>query len=163
MDTKKTAQKMKNRMIYLNTKVFTSLQGWAISSASGLLAFFATEKYSFYIVLFAVLADAFFGTWASIARGKFVLSKLGRDTMVKLTSYGAALAMVFMVEKLAHEGGFIGVKVAAAWAIACEFWSMSGSILILWPDAPFFRIMRRQLKGEISSKLGRDVDDILTE
>ncbi len=106
----------------------------------------------------------YFGTIVSISkRKKFALSKLGRLTVFKIISYGAALVVVFMIEKLAHDTGFIGVKVAAGWAAACEFWSMSASILIIWPEAPFFRIMRRQLKGEISAKLGKPLDDILPE
>ena len=145
-------------------KVGGSVYGWLLSSIFAGASFFATEKYCFYLVFVAILLDALFGTIVSISkRKKFALSKLGRLTVFKIISYGAALVVVFMIEKLAHDTGFIGVKVAAGWAAACEFWSMSASILIIWPEAPFFRIMRRQLKGEISAKLGKPLDDILPE
>lgn len=140
-----------------------SLYGWLTFTAASIGAFFAPEKYAFIIVLVAILLDAFFGVLVSIKRGQFLLSKLGRVTLLKITSYGAALVVVYMVEKLAHDTGFIAVKVAAGWAVACEFWSMSASVLILWPEAYFFKIMRKQLKGEIAAKLGQDIDDILPD
>lgn len=140
-----------------------SAYGWLLALMANTAAFFAPEKYSFLLVLVAVVMDALFGTWVSLRSGNFLLSKLGRVTSFKMLSYGASLMLVFMVEKLIHDDGFIGVKVAAAWAVACEFWSMSASILIIWPEAAFFRIMRRHLKGEIAAKLGAEIDDILPE
>lgn len=144
-------------------KLLTTYYGWALASLCSLLTFFATERYAFRVVIAAILIDAVFGTWVSVANGRFMLSKLMRVTLFKFFSYMAALVMVFMVEKLAHDSGFFGVKVVAGWAVACEFWSMSASILIIWPEAAFFKIMRRHLKGEIASKLGTDLDDILPD
>lgn len=162
-----TVEKIINKMINIHFKglqaLASSAWGWVVFAASSIGAFFTPEKYAFLIVLVAILLDALFGILVSIKNGNFFLSKLGRVTILKITSYGAALVVVFMLEKLAHDVGFIGVKVAAGWAVACEFWSMSASILILWPEAYFFKIMRRQLKGEISNKLGKDLDDILPE
>lgn len=144
-------------------KVFSSGYGALVTLISSAAAFFSPEKYAFGIVLTAILLDAFFGTWVSLRNGKFLLSKLGRVTSFKILSYGASLILVYMVERMIHDNSFIGVKVAAAWAVACEFWSMSASILIIWPDAAFFRIMRRHLRGEMAAKLGQDLDDILPE
>lgn len=137
-------------------KLMQDAYGWALGLAGSALTFFAAEKYAFICVLFAILLDAFFGVWRTVKTGGFVLSKLGQQTVFKIISYGAALVMVFMLERLAHDGGAIGVKVAAGWAIACEFWSLSASVLIIWPDATFFRVMRRHLRGEIAAKLGED-------
>lgn len=144
-------------------KVTASSYGWLLAALCNVFAFFAPEKYAFTVVFFAVFLDAFFGTWVSIRTGRFLLSKLGRATMIKILSYGSALMLIYMVEKMAHDGTFIGVRVAAAWAAACEFWSLSASILILWPEASFFKILRRHLRGEIAAKLGTDLDDILPE
>jgi len=144
-------------------KLATTYKGWALASLCSFVTFFATERYAFRVVIAAILIDAVFGTIVSIMNGRFVLSKLMRVTLFKFASYMAALVMVFMVEKLAHDNGFFGVKVVAGWAVACEFWSMSASILIIWPDAAFFKIMRRHLKGEMAAKLGTDIEDILPE
>lgn len=144
-------------------KVTASYYGWLLALMCNVFAFFAPEKYAFTVVFVAVFLDAFFGTWVSIRTRRFLLSKLGRATMVKIIAYGSALMLIYMVEKMAHDGTFIGVRVAAAWAAACEFWSFSASILILWPEASFFKILRRHLRGEIAAKLGEDITDILPE
>lgn len=124
-------------------------------------AFFAPEAYTFAVVLIAIVLDAVFGVTVSIKNGGFVLSKLMRVTTFKMFSYGAALVMIYLAERLIHDTGLVGIKVAAGWALACEFWSMSASILIIWPDAYFFRIMRVHLRGEMQAKLGTDLADIL--
>jgi hypothetical protein len=153
-----------NHILESLRKVGGSICGWVLTVLSSAGAFFATEKYCFYLVLTAIMLDALFGTIVSVHKKRgFALSRLGRVTTFKILSYGASLAIVFMIEKLTHDAGFIGIKIAAGWAAACEFWSMSASILIIWPNAPFFRIIRRQLKGEIASKLGKPIDDILPE
>lgn len=146
-----------------SAKLLSSLVGWFIIVFSAVISFFAPEKYAFTCVLSAILLDALFGIISALSLGKFALSKLGRVTVFKISAYGAALCFCFLAEKLAHDEGFIAIKVVAGWAMACEFWSMSASILIVWPDAVFFRIMRRHLKGEIAAKLGSPIDDILKE
>jgi len=158
----KTMFLFKTQAAYMAKLASTKL-GWLLTAVCSVLTFFASEKYAFTIVFVAILLDALFGIMVSVRNGRFALSKLGRVTTFKIISYGASLVMVFMLEKLAHDQGFFGVKVAAAWAVACEFWSMSASILILWPEAAFFRIMRKHLKGEMAAKLGTDLDAILPE
>lgn len=144
-------------------KVASYSYGWLLATVGSILTFFKPESYAFTLVLVAILLDAFFGTWVAVKADKFVLSKLGRVTFLKMTSYFSALVTLFMVEKLTHDTGFIGIKVAAGWAAACEFWSMSAHILILWPEATFFKLMRRQLKGEIAAKMGDPLDDIFKD
>lgn len=144
-------------------KLMTSTYGWLLAVISAVGTFFAPEKLSFLFVAVAILLDALFGIMVSASLGKFMLSKLMRVTFFKFTAYGAALAVWFMIETLAHDSNYIAVKVVAGYALACEFWSMSASILILWPEATFFKILRRYLKGEIAAKLGQQVDDILTD
>jgi len=143
--------------------VLQTVWGWLAVTLVSVYNFFLPEGYAFTLVLVMILLDAVFGLSVAVKQGNFALSKLGSITLFKISAYFAALVFTFMVEKLAHDQGFIGVKVAAGWAAICEFWSMSASILIIWPNAPFFRIMRRHLKGEIASKLGQSVDDILPD
>ena len=70
------------------------------------------------------------------------------------------------IESIAHaEGTFVAVRTIAIFAAVCEFWSMSASMLIIYPNMPFLRIFRTQLKGEIAAKLSKniDVDDIFND
>lgn len=133
----------------------------AFAAIGAVGAFFAPEAYTFAVVFIAIILDAIFGVTVSIKSGGFILSKLMRVTTFKMFSYGAALVMIFLAERIVHDTGLFGIKVAAGWAVACEFWSMSASILIIWPDAYFFRIMRVHLRGEMQAKLGTDIDNIL--
>lgn len=151
------------KLIAAALKVLSTKLGWLLTGISSVITFFASEQYAFAVVLGAIFIDAYFGASVSLRNGKFLLSKLGRATIFKITAYGACLVMVFMLEKLVHEQGFVGVKMAAAWALACEFWSTSANILIIWPEATFFKIMRRHLQGEMAAKLGVPIDDILTD
>lgn len=144
-------------------KVASASYGWLLAAVGSVLNFFAPESYAFTLVLVAILLDALFGTIVAIKNDSFVLSKLGRVSFFKITAYFSALVSLYMVEKLTHDSGFIGIKIAAAWAAACEFWSMSAHILILWPEATFFKLMRRQLKGEIAAKMGDPLDDIFKD
>ena len=143
--------------------LLTSIGGWIAAVLFAAFNFFQPEKYAFLVVLTAILLDAVFGLTVAVGvRGDFALSKLGRVTLFKISAYFAALIITYMVERLLHsDGGFIGVKVAAGWAAACEFWSLSASVLIVWPDMPFFKLMRTALKGEIESKLGKEVSNVL--
>lgn len=144
-------------------KPFCSVAGWLVIVASGVVSFFSPEKYCFALVALAIVFDAAWGVSVSVHKGGFALSKLGRVTVFKFSSYATALIFCFCVEKLAHDGGFIGIKVATAWACACEFWSASASMLIIRPNMPFLRLFRRALKGEIEAKLGKNISDILPE
>lgn len=144
-------------------RVAETVYGWFLATALFFFNYFASEKFAFTVVLVAIILDALFGIMVAVKNGKFVLSKLGRVTIFKITSYFSALVVLFMTEKLMHDKGFIGIKVAAGWAAACEFWSMSAHILILWPEATFFKLIRKQLKAEIAAKLGNGVDEVLKE
>lgn len=145
--------------------IFGSTMGWITAALVTAFNFFLPEIYAFGVVLTAIILDAIFGLTVALGvRKDFALSKLGRVTLFKISAYFATLIIAYMVEKMLHdEGGFISVKVVAGWAAACEFWSLSASVLIVWPDAFFFKIMRKQLKGEIESKLNKDIADVLPE
>lgn len=153
-----------NKMVRLNKPIAlltysAPVQLLALMGSVG--AFFAPEAYTFLAVLIAIIFDAIFGVTVSVKNGGFALSKLARVTCFKIFSYGAALIIVYIAERIFHDNGLVGIKIAAGWALACEFWSMSASILIIWPEAYFFRIMRVHLRGEMEAKLGTDLGDIL--
>ena len=50
--------------------------------------------------------------------------------------------------------------VVASVICATELWSISGNILIVNPNIPFFNIIRPALKGEIARKLNIPEDDV---
>ena len=147
-------------------KVFTNLGaafstsfGWVVALLSAFATIIAPEKTSFIVVGLAIMADLFWGVAAAIKLKKFFLSTALRDTVKKIGIYSFALLGAFAIESIAHaEGTFIAVRTIAIFAAVCEFWSMSASMLIIYPNMPFLRIFRMQLKGEIASKLSKNID-----
>lgn len=147
-------------------KVFTNLGaafstpfGWMVALLSAVATIIAPEKTSFIVVGCAILADLFWGVAAAIKLKKFFLSAALRDTVKKIGIYSFAMLGALAIESIAHaDGTFLAVRTIAIFASVCEFWSMSASMLIIYPNMPFLRIFRMQLKGEIASKLSKNID-----
>lgn len=140
--------------------------GWFIALMTASITFIQPETWSFYVVGGGVLADLIWGILAAVKLKKFILSKALRETVKKAAIYSFALVGAMAVEKIAHaDGSFIAVKTLAVFMAVCEFWSMSASMLIVKPDMPFLKLFRGQLKGEIQSKVSKNVnvDEILKD
>jgi hypothetical protein len=157
---------MINKALMNIGNAFNTMLGWFIAICTALITFISPEKTSFIVVGLAILADLFWGIAAAIKLKKFFLSTALRDTAKKIGIYSFALLGAMAIEYIAHaEGTFIAVRTIAIFAAVCEFWSMSASMLIVYPNMPFLKIFRVQLKGEIASKLSKniDVDDIFND
>lgn len=150
-------------------QIWSALQtcyGWFIAAIVSTITFIQPEKISFIVVGAVVLADLIWGIAASLKLKKFLLSKALRETMKKVGIYSFSLLSIYAVEWIIHtEGSFIALRTAATFAAVCEVWSMSASMLIIKPDMPFLRLFRGQLKGEIQSKLNKNInlDEILKD
>lgn len=156
---------MEKGIIQLNNALSTAY-GWMLAMVSTLIAFITPEKVSFIVVGGAILADLFWGIVASLKLKKFILSVTLRETIKKIGVYSFALMGAMAIESITHsEGTFIAVRTVAILASVCEFWSMSASMLIVYPKMPFLKLLRGQLKGEIESKIKRNVniDEILKD
>ena len=73
--------------------------------------------------------------------------------------FWTCLLVFIFVEKLIHFEWF-PTGVVASVICATELWSISGNILIVNPNIPFFNIIRPALKGEIARKLNISEDDV---
>lgn len=120
------------------------------------------EKMAFTVVFLAVLFDFLLGICTALKQGKFALSRLIQDTFIKGIVYGVPLILVGLVEKMFHEWG-LGLYIACSLAIACELWSIFAHLLILAPNMPFIKLLKSQLKGEIESKTGVDIEELTKE
>jgi hypothetical protein len=141
----------------------STFYGQIILILSAIASFLAPEAICFIVVFSAVMADLFWGILAALICKKFILSKALRDSIKKIGVYAFTLLGVYCIGIIIHDDFFIGTKVMSAIATACELWSMSASMLIVKPDMPFIKIFRAQLKGEVESKLNRNLDTILKE
>lgn len=157
-------------VIHRLDEMISTLWGFAIACAIGVVNFFAGYKVALLVVLCAVIFDMIWGIAAARKQNKFALSELMRDTLKKIGAYGTALVMVMLIENLAfgshqvasNEGTntrFV-VDIVATVIAAVEFWSVCGNILIVYPNAVFFRLLKSPLIGEIARKLKMTEDDV---
>lgn len=143
--------------------IISTAWGVLFTCIIGMFNFFAGYKIALGVVLAAIIFDGIWGVAAARKTGKFILSELGKDTLKKIGAYGTALVMVILIENLAFgshqiisdEGAntrFI-VDIVATLIAAVEFWSICGNILIIYPNAIFFRLLKPTLIGEIARKM----------
>lgn len=141
-------------------EVYSTVAGWLVTTTIIIANFFAGYALSASAVLVAVVLDAFWGIASALKRGKFAYSELMRDTITKLTSYGTALVICIFCERLLDASTTLATSVVSAIICATELWSMAGSILIINPDIPLFKLFRHVLTGEIARKLRIDEDKV---
>ena len=150
--------------------MINSLWGFCITMALAVLNFLVGYKVAISVVLAAIIFDGIWGVAAARKSGKFILSDLGKDTLKKIGAYGTAIVMVMLIENLAfgsHEitssegahSRYI-VDIVATLIAAVEFWSICGNILIVHPNAVFFRLLKSPLIGEIARKLKVSEDEV---
>ncbi len=161
--------------ILLNTTnrfegMIASVYGVVATCTIATFNFFAGYKIALAVVLAAIIFDGIWGVCAARKQGRFFLSELGKETLKKIGAYGTALVMVMLIENLAfgsheimnNEGAhsrFI-VDIVATIIAAVEFWSICGNILIVYPNAVFFRLLKLPLIGEIARKLKVSEDEV---
>lgn len=137
--------------------IFSTAYGWFLAAMAAAITFIQPEIWSFRVVAFTIILDLVWGIAAAKKLKKFILSRALRETLKKTSIYGSALLVTFFAGKVA-DTSYLAVKATAVFAAACDLWSMSASMLIVKSDMPFLRIFRLQLKGEIESKLNKNVD-----
>lgn len=135
--------------------------GWMISGMIFLLNFISPVKYAFAAMGVAITADLLFGMFSAKKQGKFFLSQSGRDTPAKVIVYFGFMLVVFVTERIFTQDNAIITKAGCTLACVCELWSMLGSVLIIWPNMMFPKLLKLQLKGEIESKLGKNISNQL--
>ena len=137
-----------------------TLWGWLLILCSAIVNFLGDYKVSVLAVVVAVALDAFWGIWAAIRRGKYARSELARDSISKIAAYGSALLITIMIEQVKDWESMFVTSLIAVLICATELWSISGNILIVNPNAVFFKLLRPALKGEIARKLGIEEDKV---
>lgn len=157
-------------VIYRFNNMLDSLSGFFVAVAIGALHFFTGYKVAIGVVLAAIIFDGIWGVAAARKGGKFILSELGKDTLKKIGAYGTALVMVMLIENLAFGSHQVLssqgsntrylVDIVATIIAAVEFWSICGNILIVYPNAVFFRLLKMPLIGEIARKLKISEDEV---
>lgn len=144
--------------------ILHTVQGWVMAGLLFLLDFVAGHELAVGLVVFVTLMDAVWGITVSVKRKKFALSELARLTVGKLAVYGCAMLAFIGLDKMI--GMTLTASVIGAAITLVELWSASASMLILFPNFLFLKLLRKALTGEIAAKLGIEpceVEKILNE
>ena len=149
------------RIVLKLQDVLSTSWGVSMTAFSCVLSFLAPVRYAFLVVGIAILLDMVFGVASALKQRKFFLSNSAKDTFLKIFIYGGPLLLVFFIEGVLEKESFYITKSLSVVAACCELWSMLASALIIAPKMLFPKILRVQLKGEVESKLGKNVSNLL--
>lgn len=145
-------------------QILTHVWGWVVGIGLCLADYIAGHSFVVFLVVAATLIDAAWGIAVSLKRGQFTKSELARLTIAKLAVYGCVLFVFIGLDKFI--GSTFTASVIGAAIVLVEFWSSCASMLILYPNFLFLRLLKKSLTGEIASKLGikeEEVCEILEE
>ena len=135
-------------------------EGVAVWVASTIGALMSGYEGMIFLLLFVVVVDALWGIANAVKAGKFVLSDLMRNTVGKILSYCSVFLVIVGIEKVVGiESGICSAVVVGVIALT-EVWSISGHIMIRFPNLLFFRLFRPALIGEIARKLQISEDEV---
>ncbi len=150
-----------DRMVEKIHVFLTSSWGLLLTLIGFVGSFLAPVKYAFIAVGIAMLFDFLFALISSWKQKKPILSSEAKVTFVKVVIYFGALFVIFVLERVFSGDSFYFTKLACVIAGGCELWSMLASALIIAPKLLFPKVLRLQLKGEVESKLGKNVSNLL--
>lgn len=148
------------RIVNKITLIFSSSGGWWAALLMSAISFLGPEKNAFIGLMLAVALDMVWGVAVSIKEGKFILSYLLRETILKILIYISVLFVALFIERSLDESLGIATRIICALAALCELWSACANILIICPRMPFIRVLKKYLSGEIASKINMSKDDV---
>lgn len=131
--------------------ILQTLGGWCAFVVVFLMDYFGGHGFIVFLAVAVTLMDAVWGIAVSVRQGKFTLSELARLTISKLAVYGCALFVFVGLDKITDS--VITGSVVGAAIVLVEFWSSCASMLIMYPNFLFLKLMKKALTGEIASKL----------
>lgn len=144
--------------------ILQTVQGWIAAGVLFILDFIAGHELAIGLVIFVTLMDAAWGITVSVRNKKFALSELMRLTIGKLAVYGCAMLVFIGLDKMV--GLTLSASIVGAAITLVELWSASASMLILFPNFLFLKLLKKALTGEIATKLGitpEEVSSVLDE
>jgi len=115
-----------------------------------------------HITLILVFIDMLFGIVVTVKTkgSKHLLSSRLRDSIIKLFFYLLFIMLFFMIEKELFDQWYIGAKAVFSITSGVEIWSILANMLILAPNLPFLKLLKKVLSAEMSKKLGLTDEDI---
>jgi hypothetical protein len=129
--------------------ILSTFSGWVSLLGVFWANFFAGYQSAIEAVVIVVTLDLAWAIASAIKRGTFAYSYLGKESVNKLSVYGSVIVGFVVLDKL------VGMALPVTTIVVCllislvELWSMAGSMLIVFPNMPFLRLLRPILRGEM--------------
>jgi len=139
-------------------QVLSTGWGWVTLASISVLDYIAGHSFVVFLVVAATLIDAVWGIAVSLKKGEFTKSELARLTIAKLAVYGCVMFVFIGLDKFINST--ITASIIGAAIVLVEFWSSCASMLILYPNFLFLRLLKKALTGEIASKLGIPEEEV---
>lgn len=134
--------------------------GWAGGAAAWCVGYFAGSGTAVVTVLLAIALDGVWGVAAALRQGRFALSELARNTVMKMAVYGSAVVCFIGIDRMLRIETGLTLAIVCAVIVLVELWSILANALICFPQMPFLKLMRKALVGEIARKLGVEAEDV---
>lgn len=114
-----------------------------------------------HLVIGFVFADMLFGLGVTIFKKGWghILSCRLRDSLVKILFYVTIIVGLFLIESVLIGGYFLTAKLAFAVIAGTELWSIMANMLVLFPNLPALKLLKKYLTGEIAKKLSINEDN----
>jgi hypothetical protein len=138
----------------------SSVQGALTAAGLVILNCIVPHKVVITFVVVVVVLDLIWGIAASIKKGQFTTSELGRDTISKFAVYGTAILTFCFLDRILGENFTLSTAVISAIIMLVELWSSFANALICFPRMPFLRLMLPVLEGEIANKLHTSPEEV---
>lgn len=138
--------------------IIRSVYGWILALTMLIVEYFSDHAFVVFLVIATTVMDAIWGVTVSVKEKRFTLSELMRNTIGKLAVYGCALFVFIGLDKFIDST--VSAKIVGAAIAMVELWSSSASMLIIFPDFPFLKLISKALTGEIASKLNISPEEV---
>ena len=144
--------------------IFSHIWAWIAGLGLFIAEAFAGHTAVIYTILVLTTLDMIWGVAVARKLKEYTRSELLRQTVFKLLVYATLLIAFILLDKLVGDSvgltitittGFVGMIVSLV-----EIVSSIASMLILWPNMPILRMLKKVLMGEIAGKLGCDVKEV---
>lgn len=114
-----------------------------------------------HLTLIFVFVDMLFGLAVTIYKKGWshILSCRLRDSLVKAFFYLLIIIGLFAIETVLIDGYALTAKLAFSIIAGTELWSIMANMLILFPNLPALKLLKKYLGNEIAKKLSITNDE----
>lgn len=154
---------MKIHYLFFSKTPLLAVNAFFISVGTFVLTFVQQNWYLYFSVLLAILYDTFWGLCVSFSKKNtkiFPTSRKAVSIVYKFIAYFGTLFLVNFIEHFNSFDSFICSKFLTTVLILIEIWSAMGNMLIVNPNFPFPKLIKKYIVDEIANKIGIGKEEV---